>query len=354
MKARILVTGGTGYIGSHTAVELIEDGFEVLIVDNLSHSRREVLDGIEKITGVRPDFEQADLCDAVKIRACCSKYGEIKAILHFAALKAVGESVDMPLEYYQNNLTSTINVLRLMKEYDIPVLIFSSSCTVYGKPDIVPVTEDSPLKPASSPYGNTKRISEEMIRDYVNITPGHRAISLRYFNPIGAHPSAWIGEYPTGTPLNLVPYLTQTAIGKRKELKVFGNDYPTPDGTGIRDYIYVVDLARAHVAALNRLFEFRNRNAFEVYNLGTGRGVSVLEVIRTFETTTGRKVRYRICPRRAGDIDCVYADASLANRELGWKTLSTLEETLITAWNWEKQILRMERGRSTGHHPTGH
>jgi UDP-glucose 4-epimerase len=337
-KTRVLVTGGTGYIGSHTAVELIESGYEVVIVDNLCNSGIETLDGIEKITGTRPAFEQFDLCDMQELRDCCMEYPGIAAIIHFAALKAVGESVEKPLEYYHNNLTSMVNLLLVMREFRIPSLVFSSSCTVYGQPDRLPVTEDSPVKPANSPYGNTKQISEEIIRDTIAATTGLKAISLRYFNPIGAHPSALIGELPLGIPLNLVPYLTQTVAGVRDELHVFGNDYDTPDGTGIRDYIYVVDLARAHVKAISRLLEEKNKQPYEVFNLGTGRGLSVLEVINTFEKATGKKVKYSIYPRRPGDIARVFADTSLANRELGWKADTSLEDTLRSAWEWEKRI----------------
>jgi UDP-glucose 4-epimerase len=338
MKPIILVTGGTGYIGSHTAVELIQDGFEVVIVDNLSNSRLEVLDGIESITGVRPQFENFDLCDLNRLRQCCNKYPGLQAIIHFAALKAVGESVEKPLDYYHNNFESLINLLRIMGEFTLPNLVFSSSCTVYGQPDKLPVTEDSPIKTASSPYGNTKQVSEEIIQDALRANSIIKAISLRYFNPVGAHPSARIGELPLGVPLNLVPYLTQTVIGKRPELRVFGNDYETPDGTGIRDYIYVVDLAKAHVVAIKRLIENKNRKPYEVFNLGTGKGYSVMEIIKAFEKATGEKVNYRIYPRRPGDIAAVYADTTLANKELGWKADTSLEKTLFTAWNWEKTI----------------
>lgn len=338
MADRILVTGGTGFIGSHTVVELIESGFEPVIIDNLSNSQLNVLDGIKGITGIKPAFEKFDLCDLSRLREFCSKYKDIKAIIHFAALKAVGESVEKPLEYYSNNLISLMNLLVVMREYGIPHIVFSSSCTVYGQPDKLPVTEESPIKPASSPYGNTKQISEEIIRDTIATVKGIRAISLRYFNPVGAHKSSLIGELPAGTPLNLVPFLTQTVIGIRKELRVFGNDYDTPDGTGIRDYIYVVDLAKAHVRAIDRLISGRNKEPYEVFNLGTGKGLSVLEIIRTFEKATGEKVAYQIHPRRPGDIASVYADTTLANKELGWKADTSLEETLLSAWNWEKKI----------------
>jgi UDP-glucose 4-epimerase len=338
MQKRILVTGGTGFIGSHTVVELMNSGYEAIIIDNLYNSRISVLDGIEGITGKRPAFENFDLREFDKLQACCRKYQGIEAIIHFAALKAVGESVEKPLEYYGNNLVSMINILRIMNEFKIPSLVFSSSCTVYGQPDALPVTEHSPIKPANSPYGNTKQISEEIIRDTIVANSAMKAISLRYFNPVGAHPSSLIGELPLGTPQNLVPYITQTAIGLRDVLRVFGNDYDTPDGTGIRDYIYVVDLAKAHVVAINRLVESKNKKPYEVFNLGTGMGLSVLEVIHSFEKATGQKVNYAFQPRRAGDISSVYADTTLANNELGWKAAASIDETLLSAWNWEKRI----------------
>jgi UDP-glucose 4-epimerase len=338
MKKKVLVTGGTGFIGSHTVVELLQNGFETIIIDDLRNSQVEVLDRIQKITGIRPSFENFDLCDLPKLQDCCHRYPDIQAVVHFAALKAVGESVEKPLEYYGNNLISMINLLQVMREFKIPNLVFSSSCTVYGQPDLLPVTEHSPVKPANSPYGNTKQISEEIMRDTIAAVEGIKAISLRYFNPIGAHESALIGELPLGTPLNLVPYITQTAIGIREELKVFGNDYDTPDGTGIRDYIDVVDLARAHVKAIERLLNNKTKKNFEVFNLGTGKGLSVLDVVKTFEKATGQKVNYKIYPRRPGDISSVYADTTLANQELGWKADTPLEKTLLSAWNWEKNI----------------
>lgn len=338
MKPLILVTGGTGYIGSHTTVELIQEGFEVVIVDNLSNSVIEVLDGIESITGIRPHFENFDLCDHERLRQCFRAYPGLQAVIHFAALKAVGESVEKPLDYYHNNFESLINLLLVMKEYSVPNLVFSSSCTVYGQPDQLPVTESSMVKRASSPYGNTKQVSEEIIQDTLAVNALFRAISLRYFNPIGAHPSARIGELPLGVPLNLVPYLTQAVIGKRNELRVFGNNYDTPDGTGIRDYIYVVDLAKAHVVAIKRLMEERNKKPYEVFNLGTGKGHSVMEIIKAFERVTGEKVKYNLYPRRPGDIAVVYADTTLANTELGWKAEASLEQILLSAWNWEKAL----------------
>jgi len=339
---KILVTGGTGYIGSHTAVELIGEGFEVVIADNLSNSEIGALDGIERITGVRPRFEQIDLCDKDKTEALLKKHKGIEAIIHFAAYKAVGESVAKPLMYYRNNLASLVNLLELMQQYDAPHMVFSSSCTVYGQPEKLPVTEDAPVQEATSPYGNTKQISEEIIRDTVAATDSVKCIALRYFNPIGAHPSALIGELPVGVPNNLVPFITQTAIGIREQLSVFGDDYNTPDGSCIRDYIHVVDLAKAHVTAVRRLLENKGKSNFEVFNLGTGRGVSVLELVRTFEQVAGLKLNYKIVGRRAGDTEQVWADTAYANSELGWKAQSTLEETLKSAWDWEKSLKRYE------------
>lgn len=336
MKQKILVTGGTGYIGSHTVVELIEAGYEAVIVDNLSNSERRVVDGIEAITGQRPQFEEFDLEDRNRTRVFFADNPDIRAIIHFAASKAVGESVERPLLYYRNNLVSLMNLLEGMIEHQIPGMVFSSSCTVYGQPDELPVTEQAPIKKALSPYGNTKQISEDIINDTVKANPSLRCIALRYFNPIGAHPSALIGELPRGVPANLVPFVTQTAIGLRNELKVFGDDYNTPDGSCIRDYINVVDLAKAHVTAISRLLGNVMKHDVEVFNLGTGRGVSVLEIIRTFEKVSGVKLNYRIVGRREGDVEQVWADTSFANDELGWKAGKTLEETLLSAWNWEK------------------
>ena len=338
MKQKILVTGGTGYIGSHTTVELIEQGYDVVIIDNLYNSEAEVVDRIQKITGVKPVLEVFDLCDREKIEDFFYKNRDIAAVIHFAAYKAVGESVNKPLDYYRNNILSLVNLLDAMKKHDIPYFVFSSSCTVYGQPEKLPVTEDSPLQPATSPYGNTKQIGEAIIRDTTVSDNNIKAISLRYFNPIGAHPSALIGELPRGVPENLVPYITQTAYGIRDELKVFGNDYDTPDGSCVRDYLHVVDLAKAHVVAVKRLIEKRNRKNYEVFNLGTGKGVSVLEAIKSFERVSGIKLKYRIVGRRAGDIEKIWADPSFANRELGWKTLSSLDEAMRTAWDWEKEI----------------
>ncbi len=333
----ILVTGGTGYIGSHTTVELINSGYNVVIVDNLSNSQIEVLDGIQAITGVRPAFEKFDLCERKKVYNLFEKY-QINAIIHFAALKAVGESVEKPLEYYHNNLESLIILLESMKKFHTSSLVFSSSCTVYGQPDELPVTENAPIKKALSPYGNTKQISEEIIQDAIYVIPDIKAISLRYFNPIGAHPSAHIGELPIGIPLNLVPFVTQTVAGIRKKLRVFGNDYNTPDGTPIRDYIYVVDLAKAHVISVKRLLENKNEKNYEIFNLGTGKGRSVMEIINTFEKATGLKVNYEIVGRREGDIEKVWADTSYANKILGWKADTPLEDILLSAWKWEKRV----------------
>ncbi len=333
----VLVTGGTGYIGSHTSVELIESGYKVVIVDNLSNSQIEVLDGIKEITGARPDFEKFDLCEREKVFSLFKKY-PIDAIIHFAALKAVGESVEKPLEYYYNNIVSLINLLQAMKKNNTSSFVFSSSCTVYGQPDQLPVTENAPVKKAMSPYGNTKQIAEEIIQDTIRVTPRMKAIALRYFNPIGAHKSAEIGEFPLGIPQNLVPFVTQTVAGIRNKLSVFGNDYNTPDGTAIRDYIYVCDLAKAHVVAVKRMLNNENKQNFEVFNLGTGNGISVMEIIKTFENATGKKINYEIVGRREGDVEKVWADTSFANNELGWKSDTPLDETLKSAWEWEKRI----------------
>ena len=344
MKQTILVTGGTGFIGSHTTVELIEAGYEVVIVDNLSNSKIEVLDGIEKITGVRPAFEQVDLRDKAATEVVFQKYPKIEGIIHFAASKAVGESVQKPLLYYRNNIVSLINLLELMPQYNVKGIIFSSSCTVYGqpKPENLPVTEEAPHQKATSPYGNTKEINEQIIYDYIHSGANIKSIVLRYFNPIGAHPSALIGELPNGVPNNLIPFVTQTAMGIRKELTIFGNDYNTPDGTCIRDYIYVVDLAKAHVAAMARIVEDKNTDPVEIYNVGTGHGVSVLELINTFEKCTGVKLNYEIAPRREGDIEKVWGNVDKANKVLGWKAVHTLEEALTSAWNWQQKL--RERG----------
>lgn len=334
-KKRILVTGGTGYIGSHTVVELQNAGYEVIIIDNLSNSNIEVLDGIEKITGVRPAFIEGDVTDMKTLRKLFEDYPGIKGIINFAASKAVGESVEKPLLYYRNNLVSLLNLLELMPEYGVAGIVFSSSCTVYGEPDTNPVVEETPFKPATSPYGNTKQISEEIITDTINSGAPIKSVLLRYFNPVGAHESALIGELPNGVPQNLIPYLTQTAIGIRKELSVFGNDYPTPDGSCIRDFIDVVDLAKAHVMAMERIVDDKMETPVEIFNLGTGRGVSVLELIDTFEKSTSVKVPHKIAPRRQGDIIQVWANPSKANTILGWKAEIPLEETMKKAWKWQ-------------------
>ena len=344
MKERILVTGGTGYIGSHTVVELQNAGYEVIIIDNLSNSSADVVDNIEKVTGIRPAFEKLDCLDFAGLDAMFEKYKGIKAIIHFAASKAVGESVQKPLLYYRNNLGSLINLLELMPKHGVEGIVFSSSCTVYGQPDPenLPVTEKAPIKKAESPYGNTKQINEEIIQDTVASGAPINAILLRYFNPIGAHPTALLGELPNGVPQNLIPYLTQTAIGIREKLTVFGDDYNTPDGSCIRDFINVVDLAKAHVVAIDRILNKKQKAKVEVFNIGTGRGLSVLELIHAFEASTGVKLNYQIGPRRAGDIEQVWADPALANEELGWKAETSIEDTLRSAWNWQLKL--RERG----------
>lgn len=339
MKQTILVTGGTGFIGSHTTVELQRAGYNVVIVDNLSNSKIEVLDGIEKITGVRPAFEQVDLREKDAVEAVFAKYPEIEGVIHFAASKAVGESVEKPLLYYRNNIVSLINILELMPKYNVKGIIFSSSCTVYGQPseENLPVTEEAPIQKALSPYGNTKQINEEIINDYIHSGAPIKSIILRYFNPIGAHPSAYIGELPNGVPMNLIPFVTQTAIGVRKELKIFGNDYNTPDGTCIRDYIYVVDLAKAHVAAMARVLD-KETDPVEVFNIGTGKGVSTLEVVEGFEKATGVKLNWSFAPRREGDIEKVWGNVDKANKVLGWKAETPLEDVLASAWKWQKKL----------------
>ena len=343
MKQKILVTGGTGFIGSHTTVELQQAGYDVVIVDNLSNSNAEVVDGIEQITGIRPAFEKVDCCDKQALEAVFAKYKDIKGIIHFAASKAVGESVEKPLLYYRNNIVSLLNLLELMPVYGVKGFIFSSSCTVYGQPtkEHLPVTEDAPIQEACSPYGNTKQINEEIIRDYIHSGAPIKSVILRYFNPIGAHPSALIGELPNGVPNNLIPFVTQTAMGIRKELKIFGNDYDTPDGTCIRDYIYVVDLAKAHVKAMQRVLDM-DTEPIEYFNVGTGRGVSTYEVVDKFEKATGVKVNWSYAPRREGDIEKVWANPDKANNVLGWKSETSLEDTLRSAWNWQLKL--RERG----------
>lgn len=336
--AKILVTGGTGYIGSHTVVELQNAGFEVFIVDNLSNSEAKVVDRIEKITGRRPSFKNTDCVEYKSLEAIFEENNGFDAIINFAASKAVGESVEKPLMYYENNLMILINLLKLMLKYNSNNLVFSSSCTVYGQPEILPVTESAPIQPALSPYGNTKQICEEIIRDTIYANPGLNSVILRYFNPVGAHASAEIGELPNGIPNNLLPFVTQTAMGKRAKLRVFGNDYNTPDGSCIRDYINVVDLAKAHVIAVQRMLENKNKTQVETFNLGTGRGLSVLEIICEFEKVNGVKVPYEIVGRREGDIEQVWADPTFANTELGWKAEASIAETLRTAWAWEQKL----------------
>lgn len=338
----ILVTGGTGYIGSHTVVELQNAGYDVIIVDNLSNSNIDVVDGITRITGIRPIFEEVDCTDICAMRAVFEKYSNIAAIINFAASKAVGESIEKPLLYYRNNLNTLINLLDLMDEYGVKGIVFSSSCTVYGEPDENPVTESAPIKNATSPYGNTKQICEEIISDVINSDARFKSVILRYFNPVGAHPSAEIGELPNGVPQNLIPYLTQTAIGIRKELSVFGDDYNTPDGSCIRDFINVVDLAKAHVTAVGRMLENKSDAKIETFNLGTGIGLSVKELIAAFERATGVKVPHKIVGRRAGDIEKVWADPSKANNVLGWRAEISIEDTMRSAWAWQCRL--RERG----------
>lgn len=341
MKECVLVTGGAGYIGTHTAVELIAAGYDVVVVDNLSNSERAAVDGVREITGAEIPFEQVDCDDKAALAGVFDKY-KFNSVIHFAASKAVGESVEKPLLYYRNNILSLVNVLELMREKGVRNIVFSSSCTVYGQPEVLPVTEQTPRQPATSPYGNTKQICEDILRDTAAAYGELYGIALRYFNPIGAHPSALIGELPRGVPQNLVPYITQTAAGIRECLSVFGDDYPTPDGSNIRDYIDVVDLAKAHVAAIRRMIEDRNKARYEVFNIGTGRGVSVLELVHRFEQVNHLKLNYKIVGRRAGDIVAIWADPSYANNELGWRAERSLDETLAAAWKWEKHIRGIE------------
>ncbi len=341
-KDRILVTGGTGYIGSHTVVELQNAGYPVVIIDNLSNSNRDVIDGIERITGIRPDFVEADCTDMAALTELFKNYPDIKGIINFAASKAVGESMQKPILYYRNNLNTLMNLLEQMQLNDVKGIVFSSSCTVYGEPDENPVTEAAPIKKATSPYGNTKQISEEIITDVINAGAPFKSVILRYFNPVGAHPSAEIGELPNGVPQNLIPFLTQTAMGIRKELSVFGNDYNTPDGSCIRDYINVVDLAKAHVIAVERMLEDKSEDKIEIFNLGTGIGLSVLELIAAFEGATGVKVPHKIVGRRAGDIEKVWANPAYANNVLGWKAETPIADTMRSAWAWQCKL--RERG----------
>ena len=339
MKQTILVTGGTGFIGSHTTVELQQAGYDVVIVDNLSNSKIEVLDGIEKITGIRPAFEQVDLRDYDATEAVFKKYPQICGIIHFAASKAVGESVQLPLVYYRNNLVSLVNLLELMPKYNVKGIIFSSSCTVYGqpKPENLPVTEEAPHQKATSPYGNTKEINEQIITDFIHSGAPIKSIVLRYFNPIGAHPSAEIGELPNGVPNNLIPFVTQTAMGIRKELTIFGNDYDTPDGTCIRDYIYVVDLAKAHVCSMTRVLD-KETEPLEFFNVGTGNGYSTKEIVDSFERATGVKLNWKFGPRREGDIEKIWGNVDKANKILGWKAEANLDDVLATAWKWQVKL----------------
>jgi UDP-glucose 4-epimerase len=337
MKEQVLVSGGAGYIGSHTAVALIEAGYDVVIIDNFSNSDMGAVEGVRKITGVEVPFEQVDCCDKEALRAVFKKY-PFKSVIHFAAYKAVGESVADPLKYYSNNLNSFVNILELMKEEGRNNVLFSSSATVYGEPVELPVTELTPRQPATSPYGNTKQMCEDILRDTAAAYEGIKGIALRYFNPIGAHPSALIGELPRGVPNNLVPFITQTAAGVRECLSIFGDDYNTPDGTCIRDYIDVVDLAGAHVAAIARLVEGKNKENYEIFNVGTGNGTSVMELVTAFERVNELKLNYKVVGRRSGDVESVWADTALANNELGWKAVRSTDETLQSAWAWEKKV----------------
>ncbi len=336
---KILVTGGLGFIGSHTVVELQKEGYEVVIIDDLSNSSISVLDGITSISGKTPIFEKLDLKDRAGVEAFFKEHNDVKGVIHFAASKAVGESVEDPLLYYENNINTLVYILKELKKLPSAGFIFSSSCTVYGQADELPITENAPVKQAESPYGNTKQIGEEIISDTCKVTPSLKAIALRYFNPVGAHESGEIGELPIGVPQNLLPFITQTGIGLREQLSVFGDDYPTPDGTCIRDYIHVVDLAKAHVIALGRLLQNKNKSNFETFNLGTGTGSSVLEVVKAFENVSGKQLNYQIVGRREGDIISAYADTTKANNELGWKTELTLDDAMRSAWKWE-QIVR--------------
>ena len=337
MKETVLISGGAGYIGSHTIVELIGAGYDAVIVDNLSNSEKAAVEGVRQITGVDVPFEQVDTCDKDTLEGVFKKY-KFDSVIHFAAFKAVGESMEKPLMYYQNNLTSFMNICQLMVDYGRPNILFSSSATVYGDADKLPVTEQTERKPATSPYGNTKQMAEDILHDCCRSYPVLHGVALRYFNPVGAHPSVLLGELPRGVPNNLLPFITQTAAGIRECLSVFGNDYDTPDGTCLRDYIDVVDLAKAHVAAINRMTQGRMKQDYEIFNIGTGRPVSVLELVTKFEKVNNLKLNYKIVGRRSGDVPAVWADVALANKELGWKAERTLEETLAAAWNWEKRV----------------
>ena len=338
MKGKILVTGGAGYIGSHTVVELQNAGYEVLVIDNLSNSTKDSIDGIEKITGIRPVFEQLDCNDFEGLSSFFNKHQGIQGIIHFAASKAVGESVQKPLLYYRNNLNSLVNLLDLMPDNKVKGIVFSSSCTVYGEPDNNPIDETAPIKPAESPYGNTKQINEEIIQDFVTSGAPIKSIILRYFNPVGAHPSGEIGELPNGVPQNLLPFITQTAMGIREQLSVFGDDYNTPDGSCIRDFIDVVDLAKAHVIAVDRMLGNKAEDKVEVFNLGTGRGLSVLELINVFEKVSEQKLNYKIVGRRGGDIEKIWAEPRKANEVLGWTAKESIENTMLSAWKWQLKL----------------
>lgn len=335
---KILVTGGLGFIGSHTVVELQIKGYEVVIIDDLSNSSLKVLEGIEAITGVKPEFIQLDIKDKQKVKTFFKSHQDLKGVIHFAASKAVGESVEKPLLYYENNINTLVYMLQELKSIEQANFIFSSSCTVYGQAEEMPISETMPTKKAESPYGNTKKVGEDILVDVCRANTNYKVIALRYFNPIGAHETAKIGELPIGVPQNLVPFITQTGAGIRKQLQVFGDDYPTPDGTCIRDYIHVVDLAKAHVVALKRLVKNKHKNNFEVFNIGTGKGSSVLEVIQSFERVSNKKLNYKIAPRRDGDIISAYADTNRANSELGWKAESTLDEAMLSAWKWQQKL----------------
>ncbi|MFS4493276.1 UDP-glucose 4-epimerase GalE [Maribacter sp. 2308TA10-17] len=335
---KILVTGGLGFIGSHTVVELQNEGFEVVVIDDCSNSSEEVLEGIKAITGKTPIFEKLDLKEKNDVEDFFQRHHDLAGVIHFAASKAVGESVERPLLYYENNIGTLVYILKELSKKNRSNFIFSSSCTVYGQADEMPITENAPVKTAESPYGNTKQMGEEIIADTCKVTEGLNAIALRYFNPMGAHPSAEIGELPLGVPQNLVPFITQTGIGIREQLSVYGDNYPTEDGTAVRDYIYVVDLAKAHVIALKRLLENKNEDNYEVFNVGTGKGSSVLDVVQSFERVSGKKLNYKIVDRRVGDIVTAYADTTKANEVLGWKSEYTLDEAMKSAWDWEQKV----------------
>lgn len=346
-KEKILVTGGTGYIGSHTTVGLIEQGYEVVIIDNLSNSEAFIVDRIEQIAGVRPKFYEFDLLNQEKLDNFFAENKDLQGVIHFAAAKAVGESVKIPLHYYRNNLASMINLLEGMSKYDIENFVFSSSCTVYGQPDELPVTENAPMKPAESPYGYTKQVNENILKDTIASGANIKGIALRYFNPIGAHASGLIGELPIGIPTNLMPFITQTAYGIREQLSVFGDDYDTPDGSCIRDYIHVVDLAEAHIVAIERMIEGENKESYEMFNLGTGHGFSVFEVIKSFEKTSGEKLNFKVTDRRAGDIVKIWADTTIGNTVLGWKAKKSLNDMTKSAWEWEKNYRSTKQHKNT-------